>query len=402
VRGRVVTANGSPVEGAKVAAWSAFSFPWSIDGIHSSLDLASGSVALTSTSTDGRFELVVDSRVRDWRVAAGGNGHVAKSIVDILVPNSDSVEITVYPLLGRLVQWKDSLGMPILAGPLLHSGSEEMSVDDAGLELVARVNPGIVLAGIDYIRTGNAMGFETLVLCIDTDVVSSKRTGRVHVERRIPGYAPFTGTVDLLPVMGGIETLRILLDPVATGWCDTELRIAPSCELALESKAEIPSGRVWMHSLESADAHFDFAIKSFGNAVVSLGRVPKGRYRASWETSNHFYKSQLSESTVFDLTGETGIVELDTSGLSCVAIHARMADGFLLNGLLQVQVEQLTSAGVVGQMTFAGFQSPPYVIDNLPSGKYRITAVYPGGAWRVPNAVLDVVSNSIVECYLER
>ncbi|MAF64497.1 MAG: hypothetical protein CMJ84_02395 [Planctomycetes bacterium] len=387
IHGRVVTHDGTGVEGLGVLAWPT---PVKLPPADLAVRGALGDprVHLAHSGPGGAFRLGGLRAGTPFSLVAAGEGYSTASPLIGAVAGPHPVEIEVARLHGVRLRLREADGAPLVLDPRLVVGGR-LPLDTgavAGVRYISRPNFALVL--------GNGAGSET------TDGDRSVRfeylfASHRHVERLgpfpfrldLPGYDTLEAEVWAGPVLDGVVSEQVLTlersDP-PDGHGSLELLFEGATVPSLTSPF-LTGGRGTLSLTAESGGALQFAVEAGERVDPIFVGIPAGRYGARFRSPGGLFSHPPAgdppeEVVVLAARRATWVVDLAACGrVSLVAVDSK---GGRYTGPLTLLLLRGGLAGVGGEApgTTVFFERSPYVMPIVPAGAVGLRPFHPPSA----------------------
>jgi hypothetical protein len=223
--------------------------------------------------------------------------------------------------------------------------------------------------------------------------------GPISVKVALPGYQPWSGSLNAKRLSDVAERQRIELTPAAYGFGSLVL-ILPSCLRRPAPQADLFTATLTLVS--DGAKSIQFKVDPTESGRVEFDGIPYGSYAASLAgfCQGGTYPAAGGTPPVVTIGESPTLLEIPELYLGSLLLDPQRPDGSSYAGYLDALV--LEGAGPVDEIPRPAssrvFLGPPYRLDILNPGEYTIVLNYPVGS--EAHVVCSVSSNSETRCLL--
>lgn len=374
IEGRVLLADdGSPRAGLDVLAcegerepelaWTAAALAARAPGVH------------TTTDAEGGFVLEGLDPERVYTLLVGGGGLVGTQPKALVRPGTEERKITVEQLYGALLALREVGGGELRLSERLEDAFRgRVSVQRPRAQRLASTPALALLAGLDLeLLASEALGRRVLLF---TAPLSEERLRPIHFRAELPGYHGLDLELEARPVQHGLAEHSAELIPSApgfgalrirlTGWSGDCPPFASSTGAAAHLSLRGPRG-------QSAS----FELDPFEASEIVVDGLPYGAWSVDLFAVTRALLPRREKERQRELViGSTpAIYPLDLSSSSALVLELRRIDGSPFRGRASLLVARVGPGDARWRVQHQ--VQPPYRIDDLEPGHYRIVLQSP-------------------------
>lgn len=375
--GQVNRDDFGPDDGATVCAWK--------KGTVSPLDaIGEGSHPfLAEVDRTGRFSICGLEAGQDYYLVAAGRGRASELIKQATAGYVHRTRFTTEEVFGAHVRFVDPEGEPArINSKLTHFGGFGWKRTGNDPNPLRSDLPQAALLGVPA---------EDLAL-VPGDFLwlqyGQPRDEDPEFRFDFPGYEPMTDSVEVAPILGGIQDYACVLRPTCDGFGGLELHITPEptyargipsqlhfSPLELDLRPELPGRSVQL------------AIHGDASSPWVVEGIPAGEYFANFRASHNHLRWPTDRKDpayrVSIVPDQRSALRVNWPELGAVVLKLSKGgepytDHAMLSLYRPVRSEAL---GLPGDKIWTGgivsFEGPPYCFDFVPPGEYRASVLSP-------------------------
>jgi len=371
--------------GIHVAAWPTDEAPSETD-VRGAMEVPVGSVtsnprpplvfAQTDESSAFRISGLIAGQIYTVCAAARGMYTPNDGMPWKVMPGTTDLAVAVARVYGVRVLVRGEDGELPLSNPALWSRG--ITVPPPPQQLLSITSPLIPLIGLDGVESLPRGRDDVVLLCL----VGADEPGPLSVGGRVAGYESFHRDVPLTPVSAGLPTVEIRLRRICEAFARVTIEVLGAGP-RLEPSAAPTGGRsshAWVELTpidQRKSMGFELTLDRMPWQGVTFDNIPVGRYFVRLWTPHRFLSVPFEDQPMREveiLPGDN-LLSFDVGTVGAIELLPRRADGRPLLG--PVNVELGSESWGRGIQQSASFNQPPYVLEGLPVGRYRVSITYP-------------------------
>lgn len=377
IQGRVLLADdGTPRAGLHVLAhegereptlaWTAAALAARAPGIHA------------TTDAEGAFAIDGLDPARVYTVLAGGAGLAGTQPRALVRPGPDVHTITVEQLYGATLVLRELGGARLRLSPSLEDSLRgRVSLQRPKAQRLGG-EPGVaLLAGVPLeLLASESLDRRVLLF---TAPASEGRLGPIYFRAALPGYRGLDLELEAQPVQHGLVEHSAELLPTASGFGELRIRLlgwsgdcppyantAGTAEVAAHLRLRTTRGETAI-----------FELRDLAGSELSIEGIPYGAWRAELLPVARalFPRVGAGRESALVIGLTPAIYTLDLSRQAALTLELRARDGSLFRGAASL----LVARDGAGDLRWRAqhFSRPPYRIDELEPGPYRVVLQRP-------------------------
>jgi hypothetical protein len=331
------------------------------------------------TDESGRFCITGLKRGATYTVRAAGPGLYSSptSKADKTAAGTLDLALTVARLWGVRVLIRDENGDPPITNPDLTGRGPNYQQPHGSLGLISSSFPLLEFTGLTEADLTEHDRDAAVLLCL----VGAEAPEPATVGGQVAGYEKYVEKVPLGFLGDGLPTHVIRIHRV----CDTFASLSVQCfgtGPAFEPPAtKYGRGRVWVEFTPKDEQHsamgFRLVLGSVPWKAMSFDRIPVGLYAVRLWTEHRFLSVPFEDQPMRDfevLPGDNQL-EFDVGALGAIELDVQREDGSAWKRHVNFEMGREEWGDNIKETDSLG--GPPYVIDALPVGRYRVKITYP-------------------------
>jgi hypothetical protein len=334
--------------------------------------------ALAQTDQSSAFLISRLVEGRTYTVCAAGRGVYTPhaGMPRSVSPGTSDLAVVVARVYGvRLVVRGEDGELP-RSHPAL--GGIGMTVPRDPAQLLPITSPLIPLIGLDGAESLPRGRDDVTVLVL----AGAEEPGPLSVGGRVAGYEAWHREVPLSPVSAGLQTVEVRIRRL----CEAFARMTIEC-LGAGPRLDPPGGAAWGRRSrpwveltpvdERKSMGYELTLDRMPWQGVTFDNVPVGHYSVRLWTPHRFLSVPFEDQPMREveiLPGDN-LLSFDVGTVGAIELQPRRADGRPALGPVNVQL--VSGSWGSGIQLGAGFNQPPYVLEGLPIGRYRVSITYP-------------------------
>lgn len=360
---------------------------------------------VANVESSGSFKIEGLDPQLEYSVLAAGAGYTTRKRVPPIQPSQVDIDLFVLPIFGVLVELVEADGTPITKDLELNSyPAGNFSTREKSVSYLPPESLAAYLAGVRIEKLDLGGGSREVFLFTAED--ERDEVGPVVHLIRVPGYEALRAEVTVPRLTGSIslQTLQLVSNTATRGRLQIKFD-----GFSVEGEGDyphslLPVGTVYLR--RDNEEVYQVNVGHFSNEVKAIEGLPAGLYEAWFTTSNRYFRyPRLTEETItleVGLTPERLIIPIHELGTIEVVFHSGEGDlGVDAAGSMSCLVRPLEWLGdnnSGGQMGFVPmiFESPPYLVEGLPPGRYLVKLLRPFTATLGEDGIDVIVSRSSV------
>lgn len=364
IRGKVTLPDGSPPPVQVIVYAAPFTDlpgPW-LDLLRATRDGAKG-IPYSTTNEQGDFEILGLDPQEDHTVVCGGSGWVGERVHRFIRPGDEGVSLVLWRAYGGVVQLKTAHGqVPDSCFASVSTSAHPFPDSNA---ITSRSWETIVVQGACAWRYDDDDWRRRLFLVKSATI--SDQLGSVSLEHEVPGFDASTSAIPMMALSAAaLLEATVQLRPWASGFGNVRARFHTAYQLS-----EVP-GELWrapvMWILRSLDTKLTFerAVGRPSFEPVDAIGVPHGRYEVFLGSPDGAWNADRQPSRLVTVGDEPLEIdyELPNAGSLVVRIDNEGREGA---DWTSVALGRSDGLGFLVE-----FASSPYILECIPSGKYRV------------------------------
>ena len=381
IHGRVQDLYGNPVtEDAWVLVWPVGYRPGSTQLVSALADPPAGPTSgldVSAVDPTGRFRIAGLDPGGGYTLVAGGGGRATREPLRGLRPDGEPLLVTLASVSLARLDLRDVNGGPLRTSPDLWGLPEVSWTWRRGTEdLLGSADVRSVLAGLGTeVYAGDEPHLWSLafVTSFPEGVV-----GPIQFRATVPGYSAAEREIFATPMARGGNHVAVLLESRAVEWGALTVELTGAPQPGPRSGRVTPwAARLLLTSMSDGSRSF-LPIHDLGARTLRFEGIPCDDYELQLETASGFFAhpGPDGEPVRVSIRGPAAAVEIDLSELGSVALRVADESGSEYGGEVVVA---LTSEAD-GSSCFLQLAGPPYVVQALPEGSYRVALYSPYAA----------------------
>lgn len=364
----------------------------------SSLHAAADEHHISATQPDGSFRIAgLDPRAR-YTVTAAAPGLLAREALRGVAAGRQDLLLEVGQVYGASLRLREVGG-----GRLRTPPSARQVVREFPRTLGARVATGRPELGLLGLTAGDIASRDDEILLLYVGDAPGDSFGPLRLDISALGYEDAHAEIVLPPVLGELGSFDVELisrftrvgslavlclggPPSATPGSGRE---GPAASLRLDHLDETHAAvRTWRMPLVEWPSE---------GTTVEIPGLPEGDYRVALEADHGLAVIEPAEMPIVRVAGRTTVL-LDAPALGSLLVEIVRADGGPYRGTAVIDVQNPTRS----ESGHVSFTHPPYRIEGLPPGDYRlrIRAPFPEGAETRPAQSAQVLGGAIAHVFV--
>lgn len=316
----------------------------------------------------------------EYSLLAAGSGYLTRNRVPPILPSASGIELPLFPLYGVILSLVDPHGGAISANSdLISFPTGNLTSNDHSVLYLDPNDFMAQLAGIHVDQLDLGDGNQQLFLFSAED--DKAEVGPITHLIRVPGYDPVITEVMVPRLSSSVPVQNLELIPNASdrGKLNLAFQGVERDPSFGNPRSVLPVGTLFLQ--RENEEVYQILFWHFPHEAKLIEDIPYGHYKAWFTTANRFYRlPQFSENTFPVLIGET-TAQLTIPAQELGSIQLKFPAGMdSYSGdvdSVRCQVKPLQwlgshNSGLQMSAFPIVFNSPPFLIEGLPPGRYQI------------------------------